>query len=265
MTNASGVANSPAFTANGTTGTYNVAAGIGPAVVPLASFALTNTGPAANIMATAGTPQNTLVNQVFATPLQVTVRDSNSTPVFGVSVTFTVVPNAGTAGTFPGNATSATAMTNINGQATAPTLTANGVGGTFTVNATTSGVMSPAVFNLTVCGIVCPANITKSTDPNQCSAVVTYTTPTTSAGCGKVTCNPPSGATFQTGTTTVTCTLNSGPVTCNFTVTVKDNQLPSITCPANLTKPTDPNLCTAVVVYPLPTVSDNCSGVGTPV
>ncbi len=263
-TNASGIASAPTFTANGTTGMYNVTGSIGPAIVPLATYFLTNTGPAASITATAGTPQNTLVNQTFATPLQATVRDSGGTPVSGVTVTFTVVPNAGTSGTFPGNATSATAVTNINGQATAPTLTANNVGGTFTVNAT-AGKVGPAVFNLTVCGIACPSNIMKSTDANQCSAVVNYTTPTTAAGCGTVTCNPPSGATFQTGTTTVTCTLNSGPVTCSFTVKVTDSQSPSITCPANITKSTDPNQCTAVVTYAPPTVSDNCSGVGTPV
>ncbi len=262
-TNASGVANSPTFTANGTIGTYNVTGGIG-STVPTVNYAMTNTGPAASITATAGTPQNTLVGQAFATPLQATVRDSGGTPVFGVTVTFTVTANAGTSGTFPGNATSATAVTNINGQATAPTLTANNVGGTFTVNATV-GKVGPAVFNLTVCGIVCPANIMKSTDNNQCKAVVTYPIPTTPAGCGTVTCNPNSGSEFPKGTTTVTCTLNSGPVTCSFTVTVVDSQPPSITCPSNITKPTDPNQCSAVVTYPLPTVSDNCPGVGTPV
>lgn len=262
-TNALGVATAPTFTANGTTGSYSVTGGIG-STVPAVNFALTNTGPAASITATAGTPQNTLVNQPFATPLQATVRDSNSTPVSGVTVTFTVVPNSGTSGTFPGNATSATAVTNINGVATAPTLTANNVGGTFTVNAAV-GKVGPAVFNLTVCGITCPANITKSTDPNQCQAVVNYTTPPTAAGCGTVTCSPASGTNFPTGTTTVTCTLNSGPVTCSFTVTVVDSQPPSITCPANITQPTAPNQCTAAVTYSLPMVSDNCPGVGTPV
>jgi hypothetical protein len=45
---------------------------------------------------------------------------------------------------------------------------------------------------------------------------------------------------------------------CSFTVTVNDTQPPAITCPANITKPTDPNQCTAVVLF-APTVSDNCT------
>lgn len=262
-TNASGIASSPAFTANGTTGSYSVTGGIGTAI-PTVAYSLTNTGPAASIAATAGTPQNTLAGQAFATPLQATVKDSNGTPVFGVTVTFTVVANNGTSGTFPGNATSATATTNISGQATAPTLTANSTGGTFTVNATVSGVGSPAAFNLTVCAIVCPSNIVKSTDANQCNAVVSYNTPTTAAGCGTVMCSPASGSTFPKGTSTVTCTLNPGNVSCSFTVTVNDTQPPSITCPANITQSNDLNQCGAVVNYMAPSASDNCPGVGTP-
>lgn len=261
--NASGVANSPTLTANGTTGTYSVTASIGTTISPV-SYSLTNTGPPANISATAGTPQIALAGQAYTTPLQATVTDSLGTPVFGVTVTFTVVPNNGTTGTFPGNASSATAITNINGQATAPTLTANSTGGTFTVNATVSGVGKPAVFNLTVCAIVCPSNIVRSTDANMCTAVVNYTVPSTAAGCGTVTCLPAPGSAFQKGTTTVTCTLNPGNVSCSFTVTVNDMQAPSITCPANITKSTDLNQCGAVVTYAAPVVSDNCPNVGTP-
>ncbi|MBI3651277.1 MAG: HYR domain-containing protein [Acidobacteria bacterium] len=48
-----------------------------------------------------------------------------------------------------------------------------------------------------------------------------------------------------------------------LTVTVNpDNQPPTITCPANLTKATDANLCSAVVSYAAPTVADNCPGLG---
>jgi hypothetical protein len=45
---------------------------------------------------------------------------------------------------------------------------------------------------------------------------------------------------------------------CTFNVTVQDTQPPSITCPANITQTTDPNQCSAVVVYPDPDVTDNC-------
>lgn len=45
---------------------------------------------------------------------------------------------------------------------------------------------------------------------------------------------------------------------CTATVTVKDNENPSITCPANITVINDPGQCTAVVNYTV-TGSDNCS------
>ncbi|MGA9768898.1 MAG: HYR domain-containing protein [Blastocatellia bacterium] len=113
------------------------------------------------------------------------------------------------------------------------------------------------------CTITCPANQTASNDLNQCGAVVNYPAPTTNDDCGTVTCTPSSGAFFPTGTTTVTCTTQSGP-SCSFTVTVNDTQAPTITCPANQTVSNDPNQCGAVVNYSAPTVSDNCPGVGTP-
>src|SRR5262249_30095491 len=102
-------------------------------------------------------------------------------------------------------------------------------------------------------------------DPNVCTAVVTYSAPTVSGSCGTVTCSPASGSTFNKGVTTVTCTASVGvpPVTCSFTVTVNDNQPPTLTaCPANITKSTDPNLCTAVATFSAPTATDNCPGVG---
>ena len=116
----------------------------------------------------------------------------------------------------------------------------------------------------------CPSSVTKSTDPNQCQAVVNYTV-TANDNCDgprPVMCSPPSGSTFQKGTTTVTCTASDSSknvATCMFPVTVNDMQPPAMTCPANVTKSTDPNQCSAVVTYPGPTgVSDNCPGVGTP-
>ncbi len=60
------------------------------------------------------------------------------------------------------------------------------------------------------CVLTCPANITVSTALNQCSAVVTYPAPTSTGNCGTITCTPPSGSTFQRGTTTVTCTSSGG-------------------------------------------------------
>jgi hypothetical protein len=112
----------------------------------------------------------------------------------------------------------------------------------------------------------CPANITTPNDPNQCGKVVSYTSPSAGDNCPgtTVTCSPPSGSFFSLGTTTVTCTAsdpsaNSPDATCGFTVTVQDTQPPVVTCPDNVTVPNDPNQCGAVVIYPVPTASDNCN------
>jgi HYR domain-containing protein len=116
--------------------------------------------------------------------------------------------------------------------------------------------------------ITCP-NITQSTDPNKCSAVVNYSNPSGFDNCqvATVLCSPPSGATFQKGTTTVNCTAtdtSNNTASCSFTVTVNDTQPPSIACPANITVTTASNLCSATVSYSAPMVSDNCPGVGAP-
>ncbi len=118
--------------------------------------------------------------------------------------------------------------------------------------------------------ITCPANITISNTINQCSAVVTYTTPTPTDNCPGATasCTPASGSTFVVGVTTVTCTAsdaspNSADTTCTFTVRVNDTQAPSLTCPANIFLASSGN--PVVATWNPPTVSDNCSGVGAPI
>ena len=108
----------------------------------------------------------------------------------------------------------------------------------------------------------CPADITRNNDPGQCSAVVTYSTPSASDNCSgaTVSCSPPSGSTFPKGSTTVTCTAHdasNNTASCQFTVTVNDNENPTITCPANKVQSTDPNACSAVVTFSA-TANDNC-------
>lgn len=150
--------------------------------------------------------------------------------------------------------------------------------GTTTVTCTASdsfgNTSKPCSFTITVTdqtppAVSCPANIVKNTDPNQCSTTAAYTATANDNCDGPLTptCDPASGSPFQKGVTTVTCMAtdssnNTG--SCQFTVTVKDNQPPSITCPANVTRNNDPNQCSAVVNYPAPTVSDNCPNVGSP-
>jgi uncharacterized repeat protein (TIGR01451 family) len=136
--------------------------------------------------------------------------------------------------------------------------------GTTTVNCTSSA--GPACsFTVTVnpfdgCVINCPASLTLGNNPGQCSATLTYTTPTTSGPCGPVTCTPPSGTTLPIGNATVTCT--DGTTTCSFPVSVLDTEEPAITCPANISKPVDAGQCSTTVTYTTPAATDNCSGVG---
>jgi len=132
---------------------------------------------------------------------------------------------------------------------------------------TVSGLIcnTPGTGPCAACQITCPANITAANDPNQCGAVVNYSAPTTTGTCGVVTCTPPTGSFFPTGTTTVTCATTSGP-SCPFTVTVNDTQPPTVgPCPANITALTNQNVCPSatcqVVTYTLPPASDNCPGV----
>ena len=64
---------------------------------------------------------------------------------------------------------------------------------------------------------------------------------------------------FPIGTTEVLFTVtdsNLNTASCTTTITVKDTALPVITAEPEITIPTDPGLCTAVLV--LPAVSDNC-------
>jgi hypothetical protein len=72
----------------------------------------------------------------------------------------------------------------------------------------------------------------------------------------------PSGSTFPIGTTTNTFVATDAAgntSTCSFTVTVNDTEPPSITCPANQTRNTDPGQCYATYTPPQPTFADNCA------
>src|SRR5260370_11508440 len=64
-------------------------------------------GSPSSITATAGTPQSATINAAFATQLQATVKDPFSSPVSGVTVTFTA-PSSGASGTFAGGVNTAT-------------------------------------------------------------------------------------------------------------------------------------------------------------
>ena len=139
------------------------------------------------------------------------------------------------------------------------------------------GLTSSCSFSITVNdtqkpNITCPVNQTRSTDLGQCSAVVTYPTPTGTDNCGLPTGQPVwiggginaagSTATFQKGATVVIWKATdaaSNAQTCSFRVTVNDTEAPTLTCPAAISINTTPNLCSAVATYTNPPFTDNCA------
>lgn len=94
--------------------------------------------------------------------------------------------------------------------------------------------------------------------------MATYTVPTGADNCPNFTVlrtqGLESGADFPVGTTTITHVVTDAvgvSASCSFTVTVRDNEDPTITCPANVSVGTDAGLCTAMVNYTV-AASDNC-------
>jgi len=145
---------------------------------------------------------------------------------------------------------------------------------TVTVTAANPCGAPTCVFTVTVTdlenpSIVCPTNIVRNTDANQCSAVVAYANPTFSDNCPGAfltltsPANTASGSAFPAGTSTMVnwkVTDAAGNMSfCQFTVTVNDTHLPSITCPTNIVRSTDAGQCYATVTYATPTATDNCA------
>jgi hypothetical protein len=123
----------------------------------------------------------------------------------------------------------------------------------------------------------CPGNIQNVTAPGLCNRLVNYSAlasgipapsisysfsgATTASGNGAG-----SGSVFNKGVTNVTVTASNscGSVTCNFNVTINDNQAPVITAPQPLSLNTDAGQCgvsLANINLGLPQVNDNCPGV----
>ena len=144
-------------------------------------------------------------------------------------------------------------------------------GSSFPLGATTvtcdvsnvSGDSATCSFTVTVkssnCTLKCPANIAKSNKPGECGAVVNYPAPAMEGVCKDVTCAPPPGTFFPTGTTTVSCTA-SNDSSGTFTVTVQDTQGPAITN-LSVNPPVlallDNKMKDVIISYD---VSDNCAG-----
>jgi len=85
-----------------------------------------------------------------------------------------------------------------------------------------------SLFSSVACTVNCPPAVTQANDPGLCGATVNYPAPTSSGGCGIVTCSPPAGSFFAVGTNTVTCASATGS-SCMFNVIVNDTEPPKVT------------------------------------
>ncbi|XP_072028523.1 uncharacterized protein [Amphiura filiformis] len=112
-----------------------------------------------------------------------------------------------------------------------------------------------------------PSDMTTTTDANSATAAVSWSDPTASDNSGDVTLTsvPTSGSNFPIGTSTVTFTAmdpSGNQATNSFMITVKDDELPSITgTPSDIITVQDGNSAVAAVSWADPTVSDNSGDV----
>ncbi|MEP6260621.1 MAG: HYR domain-containing protein, partial [Gillisia sp.] len=115
--------------------------------------------------------------------------------------------------------------------------------------------------------IACIDNISQATDTGAATAVVTFEAPVGTDNCGATTeqtAGLPSGSEFPIGTTTNTYVVTDAAgntATCSFTVTVTDEEDPTITCPANINMNVDAGICGAVVEFEMPVANDNSGNV----
>ena len=118
--------------------------------------------------------------------------------------------------------------------------------------------------------ITCPGDVSTVVDPGVCGANVTVAVPPTSDNCGVLLVTEDHNGTtdasgfYLEGMNVVTYTVvdvNSNVTTCSFTVDVIDDEVPTITCPADVNMDADPGSCTVAVSIGIPVNADNC-GIG---
>ena len=151
-----GRATSPAFTANGTAGTFTATVTVtglsSPLIVALDNLA----GKTSKITPLGSSKGSATAGARFEQPLEVRVRDGAGKPVQGATVTFSL--GAGGAGgsgasasagaSFLDGAAQATETTGADGLAVSPLFTANATPGAFTATASVAGITNPALFRL---------------------------------------------------------------------------------------------------------------------
>jgi len=111
--------------------------------------------------------------------------------------------------------------------------------------------------------ITCPADITVAADPGACTASgIDLGEPDTDDNCGVDTITNDAPTDFTVGTTTVNWVVtdvHGRTAECEQTVTVTDDEDPTITCPPDVALSTDVGSCTATGAdLGDPTADDNC-------
>src|SRR5262249_10589590 len=131
----------------------------------------------------------------------------------------------------------------------------------------TALLVDPTITPLSVAPVItsCPPNLTTNTAAGTCVRAVAFaataiggsTPPTIAYQLGAVSIASPYS--FPKGTNVVTVTAGNGVLpnaTCNFTVIVNDQELPTIACPGNIVTNTAAGQCFATVFFTV-TNSDN--------
>ncbi len=152
--------------------------------------------------------------------------------------------------------TAADVVALINGSDICAALNANGT--PFTVSA-------EANEDCTIEFTDCPTTIVQTTDTGICGAAVEWEVPGVTGDCNYVIFEPEfsPGDTLPVGNTTLTYVLtdeNNNSTGCTFTITVTDDEMPTVDfCPAPITVGNMAGECQASVVWMEPQFSDNCA------
>ncbi len=188
---------------------------------------------------------------------------TNGSPAVGASVVFSVVSG-------PNSGQGTNVVTDSNGQVSF-NYSDHGSVGTDTIRAivTVASVSATGTAAKVWIGtpplVTCPADIITNTVAGTCARTLTYNVPASGTPAPVVTVSPPSGSSFLPGMTSVTVTASNvaGTAQCSFAVTINDDEIPAITCVADIVTNITLPQTQVNIAFGSPTASDNCGTVTT--
>ena len=251
------------FPGQATAGTYTVTAirALGSCTTAMTGSAVITVNTAPAFTCSGNLTANTDLNN--CTAIKTYNVSATGTPAPALAYTFSGVTSGSDTGTGSG-ATFNKGITNV------------------LVTATNSCGSSTCTFTITVSdnqvpAVTCAGNAARNTGMADCTysvqgtefdatatdncgvTALTYVLSGATLGTGS---NTLAGVPFNQGITNITWTAKDAAnltSTCSATVTVTDNVLPVITCPANIVVNNTPGVCGATLSIPSPAVTDNCS------